>query len=172
VEFCVMGLGTLQGALTIRAAYTPVSPTRVDISFTEATLVCGVGVGVREGGGARGDRGARRGSGCFPAVAALLARLQQLWPGCSSSGQGPAWQACAAGWAGLQQQLHQCSVSRDSVGTLLLQVPRQLQQLFQANYDLLLSIFNPDGWLEITYLDDSLRVGRDDKRNIFLLERA
>jgi hypothetical protein len=39
VEFSVLGLGTLQGALTIRAAYTPVSPTRVDISFTEATLV-------------------------------------------------------------------------------------------------------------------------------------
>ena len=51
-------------------------------------------------------------------------------------------------------------------------MPRQLQKLFEANYDLLLSIFNPDGWLEITFVDDALRAGRDDKGNIFLLERA
>lgn len=53
-----------------------------------------------------------------------------------------------------------------------LQVPDQLQQLFKQNYELLLSIFNPEGWLEITYVDDELRVGRDDKGNIFVLERA
>eukprot|EP00878_Enallax_costatus_P025694 GHUV01027513.1.p1 GENE.GHUV01027513.1~~GHUV01027513.1.p1 ORF type:complete len:236 (+),score=66.50 GHUV01027513.1:274-981(+) len=51
-------------------------------------------------------------------------------------------------------------------------VPDQLQQLFKQNYDLLLSIFNPEGWLEITYVDEELRVGRDDKGNIFVLERA
>jgi hypothetical protein len=51
-------------------------------------------------------------------------------------------------------------------------VPTQLQKLFEANYELLLSIFNPDGWLEVTYLDDSMRAGRDDKGNIFLLERC
>lgn len=50
-------------------------------------------------------------------------------------------------------------------------VPEQLLSLFQKNYDLLLSIFNPEGWLEITYIDDTLRVGRDDKGNVFLLER-
>jgi len=50
-------------------------------------------------------------------------------------------------------------------------VPEQLLSLFQKNYDLLLSIFNPEGWLEITYVDDTLRVGRDDKGNIFLVER-
>jgi hypothetical protein len=50
-------------------------------------------------------------------------------------------------------------------------VPKQLLSLFQKNYDLLLSIFNPEGWLEITYVDDTLRVGRDDKGNIFLVER-
>lgn len=50
-------------------------------------------------------------------------------------------------------------------------VPEQLLSLFQKNYDLLLSIFNPEGWLEITYVDDMLRVGRDDKGNIFLVER-
>ncbi|OAY74031.1 putative plastid-lipid-associated protein 7, chloroplastic, partial [Ananas comosus] len=42
----------------------------------------------------------------------------------------------------------------------------------QKNYDLLLAIFNPEGWLEITYVDDSLRIGRDDKGNIFVLERT
>lgn len=51
-------------------------------------------------------------------------------------------------------------------------MPDRLQQLFQQNYDLLLSIFNPDGWLEITYVDGDMRVGRDDKGNIFVLERA
>ncbi|PSS26671.1 Plastid-lipid-associated protein [Actinidia chinensis var. chinensis] len=50
--------------------------------------------------------------------------------------------------------------------------PNQLMNVFQKNYDLLLSIFNPEGWLEITYVDDTLRIGRDDKGNIFILERC
>ncbi|CAN0877459.1 Fibrillin protein 5 homolog [Linum grandiflorum] len=29
--------------------------------------------------------------------------------------------------------------------------PEQLMNVFQKNYDLLLSIFNPEGWLELTY---------------------
>ncbi|KAJ9527077.1 hypothetical protein QJQ45_025224 [Haematococcus lacustris] len=49
--------------------------------------------------------------------------------------------------------------------------PPQLQKLFEANYDLLLSIFNPEGWLDITYLDQEHRVGRDDKGNVFVLEK-
>ena len=52
------------------------------------------------------------------------------------------------------------------------QVPEQLQALFQANYALLLSIFNPEGWLDITYVDDELRVGRDDKGNLYVLQRG
>jgi hypothetical protein len=55
---------------------------------------------------------------------------------------------------------------------LYLQVPDQLRQLFEKNYELLLSIFNPEGWLDITYVDSELRVGRDDKGNLFVLERA
>lgn len=54
---------------------------------------------------------------------------------------------------------------------LIVQEPSQLQDLFEQHYDMLLSIFNPAGWLDITYLDDRLRVGRDDKSNVFLLER-
>lgn len=50
--------------------------------------------------------------------------------------------------------------------------PDQLMNIFQKNYDMLLAIFNPEGWLEITYVDESLRIGRDDKANIFVLERA
>ncbi|ONK77529.1 uncharacterized protein A4U43_C02F7520 [Asparagus officinalis] len=50
--------------------------------------------------------------------------------------------------------------------------PDQLMNLFKQNYDLLLAIFNPEGWLDITYVDDSLRIGRDDKGNIFVLERT
>lgn len=55
---------------------------------------------------------------------------------------------------------------------VFVQVPEKLQSLFQANYDLLLSIFNPEGWLDITYVDQDTRVGRDDKGNIFVLARA
>ncbi|KAL6885892.1 hypothetical protein ACP4OV_010153 [Aristida adscensionis] len=51
-------------------------------------------------------------------------------------------------------------------------IPDQLMNIFQKNYDLLLAIFNPEGWLEITYVDESLRIGRDNKENIFVLERA
>lgn len=50
-------------------------------------------------------------------------------------------------------------------------VPEQLAALFEKNYDLLLKIFNPEGWLDITYVDDDLRVGRDDKGNVYVLER-
>ncbi|XP_020583153.1 probable plastid-lipid-associated protein 7, chloroplastic isoform X2 [Phalaenopsis equestris] len=50
--------------------------------------------------------------------------------------------------------------------------PKQLMNLFQKNYDLLIDIFNPAGWLDITYVDDSLRIGRNDKGAIFVLERA
>ncbi|KAK4788285.1 hypothetical protein SAY86_019604 [Trapa natans] len=50
--------------------------------------------------------------------------------------------------------------------------PDQLMNLFRKNYDILLSIFNPEGWLDITYVDESLRIGRDDKGNIFILERS
>lgn len=50
--------------------------------------------------------------------------------------------------------------------------PDQLMNIFQKNYDMLLAIFNPEGWLEITYVDESLRIGRDDKANIFVLEKT
>ena len=40
--------------------------------------------------------------------------------------------------------------------------PEALEQLFRANYALLLSIFNPEGWLDVTDVDDEIRVGRDD----------
>eukprot|EP00884_Botryococcus_braunii_P011020 jgi/Botrbrau1/1991/Bobra.0052s0033.1 len=50
--------------------------------------------------------------------------------------------------------------------------PEQVASLFKNNYELLLSIFNPEGWLDITYVDDTLRVGRDDKDNVFVLQRC
>jgi hypothetical protein len=50
--------------------------------------------------------------------------------------------------------------------------PAALEQLFRANYALLLSIFNPDGWLDVTYVDDEIRIGRDDKGNVFVVERC
>jgi hypothetical protein len=53
-----------------------------------------------------------------------------------------------------------------------LQQPEALEALFKQNYALLLGIFNPEGWLDITFVDQELRVGRDDKGNIFVLERC
>ncbi|KAJ4953383.1 hypothetical protein NE237_030215 [Protea cynaroides] len=50
--------------------------------------------------------------------------------------------------------------------------PDQLMNVFRKNYDLLLGIFNPEGWLEISYVDESMRIGRDDKGNVFILERS
>jgi hypothetical protein len=50
--------------------------------------------------------------------------------------------------------------------------PDALEALFRSNYDLLLSVFNPEGWLDVTYLDGELRVGRDDKGNVFVVERC
>lgn len=50
--------------------------------------------------------------------------------------------------------------------------PSRLEALFRANYDLLLSIFNPEGWLDVTYVDEEMRIGRDDKGHLFVLERA
>ena len=53
-----------------------------------------------------------------------------------------------------------------------LQVPKALERLFASNYDMLLSIFNPEGWLDVTYVDDTHRIGRDDKGNVFYLQRS
>ncbi|KAL1364762.1 hypothetical protein AAHE18_03G240100 [Arachis hypogaea] len=50
-------------------------------------------------------------------------------------------------------------------------IPDQLMHVFRKNYNLLLGIFNPEGWLEITYVDDTMRIGRDNKGNIFVLEK-
>ncbi|XP_007048240.2 PREDICTED: probable plastid-lipid-associated protein 7, chloroplastic isoform X2 [Theobroma cacao] len=50
--------------------------------------------------------------------------------------------------------------------------PDQLMNVFRKNYNMLLAIFNPEGWLEITYVDDTMRIGRDDKGNTFILERS
>ncbi|RYR53406.1 hypothetical protein Ahy_A06g028486 [Arachis hypogaea] len=49
--------------------------------------------------------------------------------------------------------------------------PDQLMHVFRKNYNLLLGIFNPEGWLEITYVDDTMRIGRDNKGNIFVLKK-
>ncbi|KHG11323.1 putative plastid-lipid-associated 7, chloroplastic -like protein [Gossypium arboreum] len=50
--------------------------------------------------------------------------------------------------------------------------PDQLLNVFSKNYDVVLAIFNLEGWLEITYVDVTMRIGRDDKGNIFILERS
>ncbi|XP_065873335.1 fibrillin-5, chloroplastic [Euphorbia lathyris] len=51
-------------------------------------------------------------------------------------------------------------------------IPDQLMNMLRKNYDVLLGIFNPEGWLDITYVDDEMRIGRDDKGNVFVLERS
>ncbi|KAK8951895.1 hypothetical protein KSP39_PZI004607 [Platanthera zijinensis] len=48
----------------------------------------------------------------------------------------------------------------------------QFAGLFEKNYDLLIAVFNPEGWLDITYVDESMRIGRAHKGSIFVLERT
>lgn len=50
--------------------------------------------------------------------------------------------------------------------------PPALDSLLRQHMQLLLSIFNPEGWLETTYADERIRVGRDDKGRVFVLERV
>lgn len=50
--------------------------------------------------------------------------------------------------------------------------PPALDSLLGQHMNLLLSIFNPEGWLETTFADERLRVGRDDKGRVFVLERV
>ena len=50
--------------------------------------------------------------------------------------------------------------------------PQQLKAIFEQNYEMLLEVFNPTGWLSITYVDENFRIGRDDKGNLFILEKC
>lgn len=60
-------------------------------------------------------------------------------------------------------------VSVDTTGSSL--QPEALNKLLGQNQSLLLDIFNPQGYLDITYVDDELRIGRDDKGQVFVLEK-
>lgn len=50
--------------------------------------------------------------------------------------------------------------------------PTALQELLGENESLLTQIFDPEGFLDITYVDESLRIGRDDKEQVFVLEKV
>lgn len=49
--------------------------------------------------------------------------------------------------------------------------PAKFEALLGENKSLLTEIFNPEGFLDITYLDERLRIGRDDKGHLFVLEK-
>lgn len=49
--------------------------------------------------------------------------------------------------------------------------PQSFANLLGENISLLTNIFNPDGFLDITYVDHELRIGRDDKGKVFVLEK-
>lgn len=49
--------------------------------------------------------------------------------------------------------------------------PQELSKLLGKNLSLLTKIFNPEGTLDITYVDESVRIGRDGKGNVFVVER-
>lgn len=59
-------------------------------------------------------------------------------------------------------------VNVETIGTNLR--PESLQKLLGPNEPLLLEIFNPQGYLDITFVDDTLRIGRNDK-HLFVLEK-
>lgn len=50
--------------------------------------------------------------------------------------------------------------------------PVALSKILGENEALLVQIFNPDGYLDITYVDESLRIGRDNKGKVFVLEKV
>lgn len=50
--------------------------------------------------------------------------------------------------------------------------PVALEKLLGQNKALLTQIFNPEGYLDITYVDESVRIGRDNKGHVFVLERV
>ena len=50
--------------------------------------------------------------------------------------------------------------------------PQSFERLLGENRNLLLEIFDPTGFLEITYIDDDLRIGRDNKGHVFVLEKT
>lgn len=49
--------------------------------------------------------------------------------------------------------------------------PEALEKLVGENRALLTQIFNPQGYLDITYVDSSVRVGRDNKGHVFVMEK-
>lgn len=49
--------------------------------------------------------------------------------------------------------------------------PQKLRKLLGENEGLLLQIFNPEGFLDLTYVDESIRIGRDDKEQVFVLKK-
>jgi len=49
--------------------------------------------------------------------------------------------------------------------------PPGLAKMLGDNVGLLAKIFDPTGWLDITYVDDAYRLGRDDKGHLFVLEK-
>jgi hypothetical protein len=50
--------------------------------------------------------------------------------------------------------------------------PIKLEKLLGSNIGLLSEIFDPTGYLDVTYLDSQMRIGRDHAGNIFVLERC
>lgn len=49
--------------------------------------------------------------------------------------------------------------------------PAKLNKMLGENAALLTQIFNPEGTLHTTYLDDNIRVGRDGKGRLFVVEK-
>lgn len=49
--------------------------------------------------------------------------------------------------------------------------PEVIDKILGENKALLTKIFNPEGYLNITYVDESLRIGRDGRGHVFVLER-
>lgn len=51
--------------------------------------------------------------------------------------------------------------------------PPGLEKMLGENVGLLTQIFDPTGWLDVTYLDDQgYRLGRDDKGHLFVLQKV
>lgn len=130
------------GALTITAGFTVESGTRVAITYETSTLV------------------PKQLQSLFEKNLDVLLAVR--------TGSGLAWGRKEEEREGGVHEGHRHS----SLGTLPRQNPPLGTDLsFFYVITRLAQVFNPEGWLDITYVDADMRVGRDDKGNIFVTER-
>jgi hypothetical protein len=169
VGFSFTAFRMVRGAFTVEATFEPVSPRRVAIRFARATLVPEQLQKLFEVLPANLRHPAPPAPCSLAVVAPGRACLQAVHRVVFFCATPVSYDPCRYTlWSRSHAEgLINSGMSAESWIRL-----HAIMMCLQANYELLLSIFNPEGWLDTTYVDDQHRVGRDDKGNVFVLERC